>query len=203
MTAPFASWKNSTTLTSGAAPSYATAPGGGGDGVGGPKLRLTHRARVARLGRVIVADDEPLMRLLCRVNLESDGVEVIEAADGNAALALARDVRPDVVILDVMMPGANGFDVAEQLLRDPRTMDVPIVFLSARADLNLQLQGIELGGFDYLTKPFDVFALRERLERVLQRVACGDADGYRAARLAELRSKVEPAGRVLGVGGGA
>ena len=163
---------------------------------------MTRGVYVARLRRVVVADDEPLMRLLCRINLESDGAEVIEAADGNAALALAREVRPDVVILDVMMPGANGFDVAEELLRDPRTMDVPIVFLSARAELNLQLQGIELGGFDYLTKLFDAVALKQTLERVLQRVARGEADGYRAARLAELRSKIEPAERALGVGGG-
>ena len=146
-----------------------------------------------RLRRVLVADDEPAMRLLCRINLESDGAEVTEAADGNTALALARELQPDVVILDVMMPGANGFDVAEELLRDPRTKNVPIVFLSARAELNLQLQGIELGGFDYLTKPFDALALGETLEQVLQWAASGDAKTYRAGRLAELRSKMEPA----------
>jgi CheY-like chemotaxis protein len=152
-------------------------------------------------GGVLVADDEPAMRLLCRINLESDGVEVLEAPDGNAALALAREAQPDVVILDVMMPGANGFDVAEALLRDPRTRSVPIVFLSARAELDLQLQGIELGGFDYLTKPFDAWALRETLERVLDWTARGDAHAYRAGRLAELRAKMEPAERALGVGG--
>jgi DNA-binding response OmpR family regulator len=141
----------------------------------------------------LVADDEPAMRLLCRINLESDGAEVMEAADGNAALALAREVQPDVVILDVMMPGANGFDVAEELLRDPRTKSVPIVFLSARAELTLQLHGIELGGFDYLTKPFDALTLGETLERVLQWAERGDADSYRAGRLAELRSTMEPA----------
>jgi DNA-binding response OmpR family regulator len=168
----------------------------------GLKRELTRGVYVARLRRVIVADDEPAMRLLCRINLESDGAEVIEATDGHAALALAREAPPDVVILDVMMPGANGFDVAEQLLRDPRTMNVPIVFLSARAELTLQLQGIELGGFDYLTKPFDAVALKETLERVLQRAAYGDADAYRAARLAELRSKMEPAERALAVSGG-
>jgi DNA-binding response OmpR family regulator len=99
-----------------------------------------------------------------------------------------------------MLPGANGFDVAEELLRDPQTKNVPIVFLSARAELDLQLQGIELGGFDYLTKPFNAVALKETLERVLEWVARGDADAYRAGRLAELRSKMEPAERALGVG---
>ena len=131
------------------------------------------------------------MRLLCRINLEADGTEVMEATDGDAALALARELRPDVVILDVMMPRANGFDVAEELLRDPRTKNVPIVFLSARAELDLQFQGIELGGFDYLTKPFDALALRETLERVLQWAERGDAEAYRDRRLAELRSKIE------------
>jgi len=155
---------------------------------------------VARLRRVVVVDDEPTMRLLCRINLEADGVEVIEAADGHAALASAREAPPDVVILDVMLPGANGFDIAEELLRDPQTASVPIVFLSARAELDLQLQGIQVGGFDYLTKPFDVAALKDTLERVLEWAAHGDADGYRAGRLAELRSKMEPAARALGAG---
>jgi two-component system alkaline phosphatase synthesis response regulator PhoP len=156
---------------------------------------------MTRLRRVLVADDEPAMRLLCRINLESDGIDVVEAADGNAALALARELQPDVVILDVMMPGANGFDVAEELLRDPRTQSVPIVFLSARAELHLQRQGIELGGFDYLTKPFDALALAETLERVLQWSERGDAEAYRAGRLAELRSTMEPA-EIAAVAGG-
>jgi DNA-binding response OmpR family regulator len=154
---------------------------------------------VARLRRVLVADDERSIRLLCRINLEFEGAEVFEAADGDAALALAREVQPDVVILDVMMPGANGFDVAEELLRDPRTNRAPIVFLSARAELNLQLQGIELGGFDYLTKPFEVAALKETLERALEWVARGDAEAYRTGRLEELRSKIEPVEIAVGV----
>jgi DNA-binding response OmpR family regulator len=146
---------------------------------------------MTRLRRVLVADDEAAMRLLCRINLEAEGTEVLEATDGIGALALARELQPDVVILDVMMPGANGFDVAEELLRDPRTQNVPIVFLSARAELRSQLRGIELGGFDYLTKPFDPSALGETLERVLQWAKRGDAEAYRDGRLAELRSKME------------
>jgi CheY-like chemotaxis protein len=153
----------------------------------------SEKGSMARLQRVLIADDEASMRFLCRVNLEGDGIEVIEAADGLAALALARQLRPDVVVLDVMMPGMSGFDVAERLLGDPETKALPIVFLSARAESDIQAQGIELGGFDYLTKPFDVLTLRPTLERVLQWIERGEGAALRAARLAELRKKITAA----------
>jgi DNA-binding response OmpR family regulator len=148
---------------------------------------------MARLGRVLIADDEASMRFLCRINLETDGTEVIEATEGSSVLDLARETKPDVVILDVMMPGKNGFDVAEELIGDPQTKDLPIVFLSARAELDMQAQGIELGGFEYLTKPFDVLALRTTLERVLETAERGEGEASRAALLAELRKKMTAA----------
>jgi two-component system alkaline phosphatase synthesis response regulator PhoP len=148
---------------------------------------------MARLGRVLIADDEASMRFLCRINLEADGTEVIEATEGSGVLDLARETKPDVVILDVMMPGKNGFDVAEELIGDPQTKDLPIVFLSARAELDMQAQGIELGGFEYLTKPFDVLALRTTLERVLETAERGEGEASRAALLAELRKKMTAA----------
>jgi two-component system alkaline phosphatase synthesis response regulator PhoP len=148
---------------------------------------------MARLGRVLIADDEASMRFLCRMNLEADGTEVIEATEGSGVLDLARETKPDVVILDVMMPGKNGFDVAEELIGDPQTKDLPIVFLSARAELNMQAQGIELGGFEYLTKPFHVLELRTTLERVLETAERGEGEAARAALLAELRTRMAAA----------
>jgi DNA-binding response OmpR family regulator len=148
---------------------------------------------MARLGRVLIADDEASMRFLCRMNLEADGIEVIEATEGSGVLDLVRETKPDVVILDVMMPGKNGFDVAEELIGDPQTKDLPIVFLSARVELDMQAQGIELGGFEYLTKPFDVLELRTTLERVLETAERGECEASRAALLAELRTKMAAA----------
>ena len=81
--------------------------------------------------RVLVIDDEAPIRLLCRVNLEAEGMQVLEAADGPSGLEKARAEEPDVVLLDVMMPGLDGWRVAEELLDDPRTASIPIVFLTA------------------------------------------------------------------------
>ena len=84
--------------------------------------------------RVLVIDDEAPIRLLCRVNLEAEGMEVVEASDGPSGLEKAREERPDVVLLDVMMPGLDGWQVAEELLDDERTNGIPIIFLTARAE---------------------------------------------------------------------
>ncbi|HZC75783.1 MAG TPA: response regulator, partial [Gaiellaceae bacterium] len=83
--------------------------------------------------RVLVIDDEAPIRLLCRVNLEAEGIAVLEAADGTTGLDLARAEQPDVVLLDVMMPGLDGWRVAEEMLEDDRTRGIPIIFLTARA----------------------------------------------------------------------
>src|SRR5581483_4971140 len=82
--------------------------------------------------RVLVIDDEAPIRLLCRVNLEAEGMDVLEAPDGPTGLEQAREHRPDIVLLDVMMPGLDGWHVAEALLNDERTSDIPIIFLTAR-----------------------------------------------------------------------
>jgi DNA-binding response OmpR family regulator len=139
------------------------------------------------LTRVLVIDDEPPIRLLCRVNLEAADMEVIEAENGPAGLAAARSERPDVILLDVMMPGMDGWQVLEQLLNDERTRDVPIVFLTARAELRDQARGLELGGVDYITKPFNPTELAPLVEELLERVERGEGEKLRGERLAELR----------------
>ncbi|HEX2505469.1 MAG TPA: response regulator, partial [Gaiellaceae bacterium] len=101
--------------------------------------------------KVLVIDDEAPIRLLCRVNLEAEGMEVVEAPDGPSGLEAAAGERPDVILLDVMMPVLDGWSVAERLLEDERTGSIPIVFLTARADLRDRARGIDLGGLDYIT----------------------------------------------------
>src|SRR5918992_3628997 len=98
--------------------------------------------------RVLVIDDEAPIRLLCRVNLEAEKMEVLEANDGPSGLELARAEKPDVVLLDVMMPGLDGWRVAEELLDDPRTQSIPIIFLTARAELRDRARGLDMGGLD-------------------------------------------------------
>jgi DNA-binding response OmpR family regulator len=123
---------------------------------------------------VLVVDDEAPIRLLCRVNLEAEGMRVLEASDGESGLETARTERPDVILLDVMMPGRNGWEVAEELLSDDATSRIPIIFLTARAEVRDRAKGIDLGGVDYVTKPFNPVELAPLVEDLVRRVESGE-----------------------------
>jgi DNA-binding response OmpR family regulator len=140
---------------------------------------------------VLVIDDEAPIRLLCRVNLEAEGMNVLEASDGDSGLTKARDERPDVILLDVMMPGRNGWEVAEELLADDRTSGIPIVFLTARAEVKDRARGIDLGGVDYVTKPFNPIELAPLVQDLVRRVESGERDELRREKFAELRELLE------------
>jgi DNA-binding response OmpR family regulator len=139
---------------------------------------------------VLVIDDEAPIRLLCRVNLEAEGMRVLEAPDGATGLELARELRPDVVLLDVMMPGVDGWLVAERLVADERTRDIPIVFLTARAEFRDRARGLDIGGVDYVTKPFNPLDLAPLVRALLERLARGERDELRGEKIAELRDLV-------------
>ena len=141
--------------------------------------------------RVLVIDDEAPIRLLCRVNLEAEGIDVLEAADGTTGLGLARDEQPDVVLLDVMMPGLDGWRVAEELLEDDRTRKIPIIFLTARAEFRDRARGLDIGGVDYVTKPFNPLELAPLVRGLLARIDRGERDELRSEKLAELRALIE------------
>jgi DNA-binding response OmpR family regulator len=141
--------------------------------------------------RVLVIDDEAPIRLLCRVNLEAEGIDVLEAADGARGLELAREEQPDVILLDVMMPGLDGWRVAEELLEDARTSEIPIVFLTARAELRDRAHGLDIGGVDYVTKPFDPLELAPLVRDLLARIGEGERDELRGEKLSELRALME------------
>ena len=142
--------------------------------------------------RVLVIDDEPPIRLLCRVNLEADGMQVLEASDGPTGLEKARNEEPDVILLDVMMPGLDGWQVAEALLDDRRTSSIPIVFLTARAEVRDRARGLDLGGIDYVTKPFNPIELAPQVRELIQRVDRGEREEVRREKLTELRDLLEP-----------
>jgi two-component system alkaline phosphatase synthesis response regulator PhoP len=153
-----------------------------GVGIDGAKAGMT---------KVLVIDDEAPIRLLCRVNLEAEGMYVIEAADGPSGVEKARDEVPDVILLDVMMPGLDGWRVAEQLLDDNRTTGIPIIFLTARAEFRDRARGLDIGGVDYITKPFNPLELAPLVQRLLDRIDRGERDELRSEKLTELRSLME------------
>jgi DNA-binding response OmpR family regulator len=135
--------------------------------------------------RVLVVDDEASIRLLCRVNLEADGMEVLEATDGAAGLQRAGEERPDVVLLDLMMPRLNGWELAERLLADERTSGMAIVFLTARVEVLDRARGLEIGGVAFVSKPFSPFELAPLVRELL---AQDERDDLRAEKLVTLRA---------------
>jgi two-component system alkaline phosphatase synthesis response regulator PhoP len=143
--------------------------------------------------KTLVIDDEAPIRLLCRVNLEAEGIEVLEAAEGQSGLELAKRERPDAILLDVMMPGMDGWNVAERLLADEDTRAIPIVFLTARADLRDRVRGLDVGGLDYVTKPFNPVDLATLVRDVVSAVERGEREQLRSDRVAELKALFEGA----------
>jgi DNA-binding response OmpR family regulator len=131
-------------------------------------------------GRVLVVDDEAAIRLVCRLNLRIAGFETIEAADGEAALELARSERPDLILLDIMLPNVDGFGVAEELASAAGTREIPIVFITARSDRNDELRGYEAGGVGFVTKPFDPELLGETVRAAIMRVRRGEREQLRS-----------------------
>jgi len=109
---------------------------------------------------VLVVDDDRPMRALCRASLEEAGFRVLEAAGGEEALESVRDERPDLILLDIMMPGISGWEVTSALLADRSTDQIPIIFISARRELADRVRAFGLGAQDYVTKPFDPTARR-------------------------------------------
>jgi two-component system alkaline phosphatase synthesis response regulator PhoP len=119
---------------------------------------------------ILVVDDEPKIVKLARDYLEQSGYRVVTAADGTTALATARHERPDLVVLDLNLPGTDGLDVCRALRRES---DVPIIMLTARAEETDRLIGLELGADDYITKPFSPRELVARIRAVMRRVQGG------------------------------
>ena len=134
-------------------------------------------------GLVLVADDEESIRVLCRVNLQVEGVEVLEARDGSEALEIAMRERPDLVLLDVMMPEIDGWEVARSLAEDPATRTIPILFMTALAGADDRRRGFDAGGVGYIVKPFDPIRLGEKVNRTLELLDNGDRDRLRREML--------------------
>ncbi len=119
--------------------------------------------------KILVVDDEPDAVELIEFNLKQAGYEVVSAADGAEAVKKARAVLPNLVILDIMLPEIDGFEVCKLLRRDPATAGIPILMLTAKAAEIDRVLGLELGGDDYVTKPFSPRELILRVKKILER----------------------------------
>jgi DNA-binding response OmpR family regulator len=117
--------------------------------------------------RILVVDDEPSILRLVTATLEPHGYEIITADNGLDALVSAKSKKPDLVLLDIMMPNMDGNEVRKRLHADAATKDIPIVHLSAVGDFQQQLSALEDGSADYITKPFDPKELRQRVADML------------------------------------
>ncbi len=123
---------------------------------------------------ILLVDDEPHVIRFMRMNLEMEGFRVIEAANGLEAIERVREDLPDLVVLDVMMPKADGFEALGEIRR---VSNVPVIMVTVRSDVSDRIRGLELGADDYITKPFDPRELSSRIRAVLRRTeVVGSAD---------------------------
>jgi len=142
---------------------------------------------------VLVVDDHAPLRTICRISLEQAGFRVTEAVDGDEALVSIAVERPDVILLDVMMPRVSGWQVAATLLEDRMTDDIPIIFITARSGQADRLRAFGLGAQGYLVKPIDAAVLPGLITAVLDEIERGERDAALADTIVDLRAE-----RVIG-----
>ena len=116
---------------------------------------------------VLVIDDDPVILRLLEVNFEMEGFAVVTAGDGEAGLEAARTAQPDVIVSDVMMPKLNGLELVQALKADESTASIPVVLLSAKAQVTDVRAGIDAGADDYVTKPFEPLDLVDRVTKLI------------------------------------
>jgi two-component system alkaline phosphatase synthesis response regulator PhoP len=136
--------------------------------------------------KILVVDDEENIRELVRYNLAREGYQVTTVGSGEEALKLASEKLPDLIVLDLMLPGIDGFDVCRQLKNDAHTVHIPIVMLTVKGEESDIVVGLELGADDYITKPFSPKVLLARLKAVLRRrdkEPVGESDTLRIGEL--------------------
>jgi len=150
-------------------------------------------AAPAAKGLVLIVDDDEQNRMLLRDPLEAQGYEVTEAADGVQALAMVRQRAPDVILLDVMLPNLNGFEVCRQLKQNPRTAAIPVLMVTALTERHERLMGIKMGATDFLTKPVDLLDAILRVGNAVRTKQLYDQLQAEQARSEQLLKNMLPA----------
>ncbi len=136
--------------------------------------------------KVLVADDEPALRKLLKTNMELEGYETLEASNGAEVLECVERDNPDIILLDIMMPVMDGWEVLTELAANPEYSQ-KVILVSAKASDDAQLQGWELGADEYITKPFDLDSLLERVREVAARSEA-ESEKRRAEAISELQN---------------
>src|SRR2546422_9645053 len=134
-----------------------------------------------RLGRVLLVEDEQDVAELIRYNLTKEGYDVVLSGNGNDAIRFAREHRPDVILLDIMVPHLNGWEVCRRLKKDPDLAPIPVIMVSGRVEEGDKVLGFEVGADDYVTKPFSPRELIARIRAVLRRGRPADAKEKKAS----------------------
>ena len=130
---------------------------------------------------LIVDDEQPIVDILV-YNLQKEGYKTIEAGDGLTAVELATEKRPDLILLDIMLPGKNGFEILQSIKQEK--LKTPIIMLTAKSQMNDKLQGLENGADDYITKPFHTRELLARIKNILKRT--NDVDSINKLEFGDL-----------------
>lgn len=126
--------------------------------------------------KILIVDDEEHIQELIRFNLENNGYKAISASNGIDAVRLVKEENPQLVLLDLMLPGKDGYDVCKEIRRDHNVSNTPIIMLTAKSEEIDKILGLELGADDYMTKPFSVRELMARVKAVLRRTAIQPVD---------------------------
>ena len=125
---------------------------------------------MSKKNRILIAEDEDALRTLLKYNLEKEGYEVIEAADGDEALKHLNERLPDILLVDWMMPGVSGIEVCRHVRQKPESRGLPIIMLTARGEESDRIRGLDMGADDYLIKPFAITELLARVRAVMRRM---------------------------------
>lgn len=152
---------------------------------------------------ILVVEDEPAQLELLSYNLTKEGYEVVRAEDGEAAMLLADEVEPDLILLDWMLPDTSGIEVCRQLKRQKRTASTPVMMLTARGEEEDRIRGLDTGADDYVVKPYSIKELMARVRSMLRRTrpaSVGQTLEYRDIVLDPLQHKVTRAGRFIKLG---
>jgi len=142
--------------------------------------------------RILVVDDEPGVLEIVRTNLEWEGYQVLEAQDGLEGLKAARQSHPDLVILDVMMPGLNGWQVLQAIEADPDLAGTPVIMLTVVEDDLSMIQGLEMGAVEYICKPFNPLDLVQTVRMVLEELDARSRDARRRQIIQRRKQFMKP-----------